>query len=451
MINNKINYPKAISTWLKRFNMNVESLMAQVKHSEEIVKILECSKEYPSWYEFVEICNGLELTLYEFFDEECDVFEGNFKAYNYSFSIREELQRIIDEHHKTAMGISCSMKMPQLAIESILDGSNPDPSMKNVSKILVACNTQLYDFFAQSEFEEFNPRMDEEVKQEEASSEVEENGASSNKEEDSPVDTEVSKSVEKKEAAKKDPFTKNFTREEITRKSLEGRKRNSEHIHHVKAYNNKYRTIIVDNDVRNAIITHFSFLTKDLSGIDVSTRCKWTENPYHYAPYCESLDNGLNITFSTLVKFCDGFHVSLYEFLNPNIREFKYYEKKNSDFDFHKIRLNFIYKKGFKSIKSFEEATNPKCNMVALGRASFEKLRVNTLIAFCDALDIKLWEFFEFQENERIVYKKKEVTKKKNEKKETPENTPVAGLMLQYRRLTLEEKNLFLTMLLAEK
>ena len=42
MINNKINYPKAISTWLKRFNMNVESLMNQVKHSEEIMKILEC-------------------------------------------------------------------------------------------------------------------------------------------------------------------------------------------------------------------------------------------------------------------------------------------------------------------------------------------------------------------------------------------------------------------------
>lgn len=453
MINNKINYPKAISTWLKRFDMNVESLMAQVKHSEEIMRILECSKEYPSWYEFVEICNGLGLTLYEFFDEECDVFEGNFKAYNYSFSIREELQRIIDEHHKTAMGISCSMKMPQLAIESILDGSNPDPSMKNVSKILVACNTQLYDFFAQSEFEEFNPQMDEEVKQEEESSEVEENGASSNKEEDSPVDTEVSKSVEKKEAAN-NPFTKNFTREEITRKSIEGRIRNSEHIRHIKSYGNKYRTIIVDNDVRNAIITHFDSLTKDLSGTDVSLRCKWTENPYHYAPYFKSLENGLNITFSVLIKLCDGFHVSLYEFLNPNIStsEFKYYEKKNSDFDFRKIRLNAIYKKGFKSVKSFEEATNPKCSMTALCHASFEKLRVNTLIAFCDALGIKLWEFFEFQENEYKAYaQKKEVSKKKKEKAETSETSPVAGLMLQYRRLTLEEKNLFLTMLLAEK
>lgn len=234
MINNKINYPKAISTWLKRFNMTIDDLFKSVKHIEEIQKILECSKEYPSWYEFVEICNGLGITLYEFFDEDCDAFEGNFKAYNYSFNIKESLQKIIDEHHKTAMGISCSMKMPQLAIESILDGSNPDPSMKNVSKILVACNTQLYDFFAQSEFEEFNSQTSEEVKQYEEASETEVKDDTSMEETDSPEAAASMKSCN---------LTLHYTRKEIGKKSANSRIANRSHIKCIKDSNSDRRLI----------------------------------------------------------------------------------------------------------------------------------------------------------------------------------------------------------------
>lgn len=449
MINNKINYPKAISTWLKRFNMNVESLMNQVKHSEEIMKILECSKEYPSYYEFVEICNGLGLTLYEFFDEDCEVFEGNFKAYNFSFSIKESLQRLIDEHHKTAMGISCSMKMPQLAIESILDGSNPDPSMKNVSKILVACNTQLYDFFAQSEFEEFNPQMSEEVKQEEKISEVEENGASSNKEVESTDDAASMKSCN---------LTLHYTREEIGKKSANSRIANRDHIKCIKDGGSNDRRMIADYNVQKAIKYHYDIITDGYTQADVANRVGWSSNIYTNKSHIQEFRNGCNTTFKFIIKFCDAFHVSLYEFLNPKVTEFSYFEGKNSDFNSSKTSLELIYAAGFNSVREFMVATNPKCNVIALRQRNITNLQINSLIALCDALGIELYEFFASQSNKEVdqtktmaKMRRKKVLKTEAEKQATSENTPVAKLMLQYRKLTLEEKNLFLTMLLAEK
>lgn len=439
MINNKINYPKAISTWLKRFNMTIDDLFKSVKHIEEIQKILECSKEYPSWYEFVEICNGLGLTLYEFFDEECDVFEGNFKAYNYSFSIREELQRIIDEHHKTAMGISCSMKMPQLAIESILDGSNPDPSMKNVSKILVACNTQLYDFFAQSEFEEFNSQTSEEVKQDEEASETEVKDDTSMEETDSPEAAASMKSCN---------LTLHYTRKEIGKKSANSRIANRSHIKCIKDSNSD-RRLIADYNVQKAIRYHYDAITDGYMQVDVAKRVGWSSNIHTCKSRIQEIRSGHNTTFKCIIKFCDAFHVSLYEFLNPNVTEFSYFEGKNSDFSSSEVALELIYAAGFNSVREFTEATNPKCSVIALRQRNIMDLQINSLIALCDALGIKLHEFFKSQVTQKENNSKKEVKQKEIKKK--TETTPVANLMLQYRRLTLEEKNLFLTMLLAEK
>lgn len=445
MINNKINYPKAISNWLKRFNMNVDSLLSQVKHSEEIRMILECSKEYPSWYEFVEICNGLNLTLYEFFDEDCDVFEGNFKAYNFNFNIRESLQKLTDEHRKTVMGISCSMKMPQLAIESILDGSNPDPSMKNVSKILVACNTTLYDFFAQSEFEEFNPQTSEEVKQEEETSDTEVKDDTSVEEVDSPDDATSTKSCN---------LTLHYTREELGKKSADCRVANRSHIKYVKNGNNINRRMIADYNVQKAIRYHYDIITDGYTQADVANRVGWSSNIGTSKSRIQEIRSGHNTTFKCIIKFCDAFHVSLYEFLNPNVTEFSYFEGKNSDFSSSEVALELIYAAGFNSVREFTEATNPKCSVIALRQRNIMDLQINSLIALCDALGIKLYEFFKSQSEpvqpKPVAKEKKEKEDKGKAKKQTSD-TPVTNLMLQYKRLSLEEKNLFLTMLLAEK
>ena len=448
MINNKINYPKAISTWLKKFDMNVDALLNRVKHPEEIRMILECSKEYPSWYEFVEICNGLNLTLYEFFDEECDAFEGNFKAYNYSFGIKESLQNLIDEHRKTAMGISCSMKMPQLAIESILDGSNPNPSMKNVSKILVACNTTLYDFFARAEYEEFITQPSEEVKQEEETSEVEEK-------DDTSMDEGASTA---KNTYVRNNLFRHYTQEELHERSVNSRVANRSHIKHIKRSNNVTRCMIADYDVQVAIRYHYDLITDGYTQADVAKRVGWSDNIHTGKYYISILRDGLNMKFAAIAKFCDAFHVSLYEFLNPEVTEFSYYDGKNSEFDSSEIALKLIYNAGFDSVDDFKKATNPKCCVIALRQKSITRVQVNSLIAFCDALGIKLYEFFESQSNKEFdqtktmaKMRREKVLKTEAEKQKSSENTPVAKLMSQYRKLSLEEKNLFLTMLLAEK
>ena len=427
MINNKINYPKAISTWLKKFDMNVDTLLNRVKHPEEIRMILECSKEYPSWYEFVEICNGLNLTLYEFFDENCDVFEGNFKGYNYNFSIRESLQNLIDEHRKTAMGISCSMKMPQLAIESILDGANPNPSMKNVSKILVACNTALYDFFAKAEYEEFITQPSEEVKQEEETSEFEEK-------DDTSMDEDTSTAKQST-----NNLYKNYSKKEIIAKSVTARIDNIKDID-LRKVSGKNRRVISDNDVRMAVIRHFELITSDLKLTDVADKVQWTNSKTLASnnSYIYNFRYGVNMSFDTLIKFCDSFHVSLHQFLNPNIKELSYFDGKNGDIDLKSIMQIAILKKGYASYAEFKETAHPKCNVYAIYDKPLSQIRLNTLIAFCSALGMKLWELFDFQ-NE---------SKKNDDHVEKTIPITAGKLMNEYLRLSIEERNKFLLMVL---
>ena len=427
MINNKINYPKAISTWLKKFNMNVEYFLSQVKHPEEIRMILQCAKEYPSWYEFVEICNGLNLTLYEFFDEDCNVFEGNFKVYNYSFNIKESLQKLIDDHRKTAMGISCSMKMPQLAIENILDGSNPNPSMKNVSKILVACNTALYDFFAKAEYEEFITQPSEEVKQEEETSEVEEKDDTSMDEDTSTAKQSINN------------LYKNYSKKEIIAKSVTARIDNIKDID-LRKVSGKNRRVISDNDVRMAVIRHFELITNDLKLTDVADKVQWTNSKTLASnnSYIYNFRYGVNMSFDTLIKFCDSFHVSLHQFLNPNIKELSYFDGKNGDIDLKSIMQIAILKKGYASYAEFKETAHPKCNVYAIYDKPLSQIRLNTLIAFCSALGMKLWELFDFQ-NE---------TKKNNDHVEKVTPITAGKLMNEYLRLSIEERNKFLLMVL---
>ena len=163
---------------------------------------------------------------------------------------------------------------------------------------------------------------------------------------------------------------------------------------------------IMDPQIRRAIIDHFQMI-KDSHGYKYADIEHGTGLSRHIV---RSISVGMNSHLTNYLKVCDFFHVRINDFLNPNIKEFPPFNKKNMDIDFYTQFENAFKNarqnagdltasdatiKNLYSIWNVFTATplGPyKDTVTDAKEAAKYKINLNTLIDFASSMNVSVYD-----------------------------------------------------------